>query len=127
MALALARRQSLPHDTVALARWLLGRGVVRVIAGHELSGRIVETEAYVEGDAASHSFAGPTARNRSMYLARGHAYVYFIYGTSFMLNMARGSVGEGPGVLFRALEPMSGVARMERNRATNRLRDLMRG
>jgi DNA-3-methyladenine glycosylase len=127
MALTLVRRQSLPHDTIALSRWLLGRIIVRQAGGVEMSGRIVETEAYVEGDEASHSICGPTARNRSMYLARGHAYVYFIYGTSFMLNIASGPAGEGHAVLIRALEPLSGVAEMERRRGTNRLRDLTRG
>ena len=127
MPLTLVRRRSLPHDTVALARWLLGRVIVRVIDGHELTGRIVETEAYVEGDAASHSYRGPTARNRSMYLARGHAYVYFIYGTSFMLNIASGAEGQGHAVLIRALEPLTGIQEMERRRATARLRDLARG
>jgi DNA-3-methyladenine glycosylase len=127
MPLTLVRRRSLPHDTIALARWLLGRVIVRVIDGHELTGRIVETEAYVEGDAASHSFRGPTPRNRSMYLARGHAYVYFIYGTSFMLNIASGPEGQGHAVLIRALEPLSGVQHMERRRGVTRLRDLARG
>src|SRR3954469_19409564 len=127
MALRLVRRQSLPHDTIALARWLLGRVVVRVRDGHELTGRIVETEAYVEGDPASHSYRGPTPRNRAMYLARGHAYVYFIYGSAFMLNIASGPVGQGHGVLIRALEPLSGLQQMERARGTNRLKDLMCG
>ena len=104
MPLTLVRRQALPHDTVALARWLLGRIVVRVLDGHELSGRIVETEAYGENDAASHAFRGSTPRNRSMYLTRGHAYVYLIYGTSFMLNISSGPEGQGAAVLIRALE-----------------------
>src|SRR3954465_9947616 len=113
MPLTLVRRQSLPRDTVALARWLLGRVIVRVVDGHELTGRIVETEAYVEGDPASHSYRGPTARNRSMYLARGHAYVYFIYGTSFMLNIASGPIGRGNGGLIPARAPLRGLPRPE--------------
>src|SRR5690348_15623357 len=127
MPLTLVRRAALPHDAIALARWLVGRIIVREVGGARLTGRIVETEAYREDDAASHCFRGPTARNRSMYLDRGHAYVYFIYGTSFMLNIVSGRAGEGQGVLIRALEPLSGLARMERNRDTSRLHDLMRG
>ena len=67
------RRTELPADTVALARYLIGKAVVRELAGTRLSGRIVETEAYPCGDPAAHHFIGPTPRNRSMYLRRGHA------------------------------------------------------
>ena len=57
------------------------------------SGRIVETEAYVVGDAAGHAYRGMTPRNRSLFLERGHAYVYLAYGVSWMLNVS----SEGPG------------------------------
>jgi len=71
--------------------------------------RIVETEAYEPGDAAAHSFIGQTARNRSLFLERGHAYVYFCYGMHFMLNISAESEGVGAGVLFRAVEPLEGA------------------
>lgn len=113
--------------TEALARFLLGKLVVRELPEGEVSGRIVETEAYLTGDAASHAFRGMTARNRSMFLERGHAYVYLAYGTSFMLNVSSEEAGIGEGVLIRALQPVEGVALMERHRGTVDLRNLTRG
>jgi DNA-3-methyladenine glycosylase len=79
------------------------------------------------GDAASHAFRGMTARNRTMFLDRGHAYVYLAYGTSFMLNVTSQPPGVGEAVLVRALEPVTGIAAMERHRGTTQLRDLARG
>ena len=90
-------------------------------------GRIVETEAYVAGDAAGHGFNGPTPRNRSLFGPPGHAYVYIAYGTSMMLNVSCGAAGIGTGVLIRALEPVVGIGLMEENRGTQKLRDLARG
>jgi DNA-3-methyladenine glycosylase len=92
-----------------------------------MSGRIVETEAYVVGDAAGHAFRGPTLRNRSLFLERGYAYVYFIYGSHYMLNVASESPGIGAGVLIRALEPLDGIALMQHHRGTKRPFDLARG
>ncbi len=123
----LIARAALPADTVALARWLIGRIVVRRAPEGLITGRIVETEAYLHNDAAAHSFRGPTPRNRSLFLKRGHAYVYIAYGASFMLNVSSETAGVGAGVLIRALEPMAGISLMERNRGTTRLRDLTRG
>jgi DNA-3-methyladenine glycosylase len=85
-------------DTVELARYLIGRVVGR------LSGRIVETEAYPVGDSAGHAFRGETRRNASLFFGPGHAYVYFTYGSSFMLNVSSEATGVGAGVLLRALE-----------------------
>ncbi len=121
------RRAELPGDTVALARFLIGKIVVRELAGTRLSGRIVETEAYPQRDPAAHHFRGPTPRNRSMFLRRGHAYVYFSYGNHFMLNVSAESVGVGGGVLIRALKPLEGITQMEQHRKTTRLLDLARG
>jgi DNA-3-methyladenine glycosylase len=121
------RRSDLPVDTVELARYLIGKTLVHDLPGGRLAGRIVETEAYVVGDAAGHAFIGPTPRNRSLFLERGRAYVYFIYGSAFCLNVASESRGVGAGVLLRALEPLEGVAEMGRRRGTTRLRDLARG
>ena len=121
------RRTELPSDTVALARWLLGKVVVRELAGGRLSARIVETEAYPVGDAAGHAFPGQTPRNASLFLRRGHAYVYFVYGSAFLLNVSSEGAGVGAGVLLRGLEPLEGIERMQRLRGTTRARDLTRG
>ncbi len=117
----------LPPDTVALARSLIGKILVRDTAEGLISGRIVETEAYPVGDPAGHAFRGMTPRNRSLFLGRGHAYVYRIYGVSYMLNVASELPGVGAGVLIRALEPMEGVAIMRQNRGVQSLRALARG
>ncbi|MBO9559915.1 MAG: DNA-3-methyladenine glycosylase [Caulobacter sp.] len=120
-------RDELPTDTAALARFLIGKVVVRETPEGVISGRIVETEAYVPGDAASHAFRGMTPRTRPMFLERGHAYVYLNYGTSWMLNVSSEAAGIGAGVLIRALEPLEGLALMQAHRGTDKLRDLARG
>lgn len=110
------RREELPLNTIALARYLIGKTVVRELGGARLSGRIVETEAYLPDDPACHAFRGQTARNRSVFLERGHAYVYLIYGVYTMLNVAGDRKGVGAAVLIRALEPLEGVDQMARHR-----------
>jgi len=120
-------RAELPTDTAALARYLIGKVVVRELPEGMVSGRIVETEAYVVGDAAGHGYRGMTPRNRSLFLEAGHAYVYLAYGTSTMLNVSSEAAGTGTGVLIRALEPLEGIAIMRLNRGVERLRDLARG
>jgi DNA-3-methyladenine glycosylase len=120
-------RAALPADTGTLARMLIGKLVVRALPDGLVSGRIVETEAYVVGDAAGHAYRGMTPRNRSLFLERGHAYVYVAYGISNMLNVSSEAPGIGAGVLIRALEPREGIARMQRNRGIERVRDLARG
>ncbi len=120
-------RAELPVDTAELARFLIGKMVVRTLAEGVAGGRIVETEAYVIGDAAGHAYRGMTHRNRTLFLERGHAYVYLAYGVSFMLNVASETPGVGAGVLIRAIEPTLGVEIMEQNRGRTRLRDLARG
>ena len=121
------RRAELPVDTAALARFLVGKTLVHDHPAGRMSGRIVETEAYVIGDAACHAFRGETARNRSLFLERGHAYVYFIYGCWHALNVSGEGVGVGAGVLLRALEPLEGIALMQRRRGVERSTDLARG
>ena len=120
-------RAELPVDTVSLARYLIGKILVREMPEGVASGRIVETEAYVLGDAAGHAYRGMTPRNRSLFLERGHAYIYFAYGSSYMLNVSSEMPGIGAGVLIRALEPRGGIPIMQRNRGIERLRDLARG
>jgi DNA-3-methyladenine glycosylase len=121
------RRSELPHDTVELARFLIGKTIVRNLPRGRLSGRIVETEAYLPGDAACHAFIGPTPRNRSLFLRHGHAYVYFVYGAHYMLNVSSELRGIGAGILLRAIEPLEGIDAMKRRRGTSRLIDLARG
>ena len=121
------RRAELPVDTVKLAGYLIGKVVVHDVAAGRLSGRIVETEAYPVGDPAGHAFRGKTPRNSSLFLGRGHAYVYFVYGSSFMLNVTSEVHGVGGGALLRALEPLEGIDLMQCSRATTRLIDLARG
>lgn len=122
----LSRRQ-LPVDTVTLARYLIGKALVRELPQGRIVGRIVETEAYVPGDAACHAHVGLTERNRALFMERGHAYVYFIYGTHFMLNVCSEKEGVGAGVLLRALEPLEGIPLMQKHRGVESLRDLARG
>jgi DNA-3-methyladenine glycosylase len=120
-------RAEMPIDTAELARFLIGKILVRTLAEGVAGGRIVETEAYDIGDPAGHAYRGMTPRNRALFLERGHAYVYLAYGVSFMLNVSSEAPGVGAGVLIRAIEPTDGVAIMEQNRGTERLRDLTRG
>jgi DNA-3-methyladenine glycosylase len=120
-------RLELPVDTASLARHLIGKVLVRELPEGVASGRIVETEAYVVGDAAGHADRGVTPRNRSLFLEPGHAYVYIAYGSSSMLNVSSEIPGVGAGVLIRALEPLEGIPIMRLNRGIERLRDLARG
>ena len=120
-------RSDLPIDTATLARYLIGKLLVRELPEGVASGRIVETEAYVVGDAAGHAYGGMTRRNRSLFLECGRAYIYLAYGSSYMLNVSSETPGIGAGVLIRALEPLEGIPIMQRNRGVERLRDLARG
>jgi DNA-3-methyladenine glycosylase len=106
------------RPATAVARDLLGRYLVRDLEGERLALRLVETEAYLgEVDRASHAWAGRrTARTEAMYLAGGHAYVYFVYGMHFCLNAVTGPAGEASAVLLRAGEPVAGEATMRLRR-----------
>ena len=120
-------RASLPSDTAELARYLIGKTIVRKAGRNRISGRIVETEAYPPGDRSGHAYHGRTTRNQSLFLGRGLAYVYFVYGTSYMLNVTAEEPGVGAGVLLRAIEPLEGINLMKRLRNTGKLTDLARG
>ncbi|PYT99220.1 MAG: 3-methyladenine DNA glycosylase [Acidobacteria bacterium] len=121
------RRSELPEDTIALARFLIGKVVVHDLPAGRVSGRIVETEAYPPGDPAGHHFRGPTLRIKSMYLAPGHVYVFFNYGAHFMLNVVSEAPDTAAAILIRALEPLEGIEIMQRHRKTAELLDLTRG
>ena len=120
-------RDDLPADTVALAQSLVGAILRRRLPEGTMTGRIVETEAYEVGDVSSHAYRGKTKRNASMFLRRGHAYVYLIYGTSYCLNISSEEEGEGAAILVRALEPLEGIALMRLRRPGITDRDLLRG
>jgi DNA-3-methyladenine glycosylase len=119
-------RRELPRDTIAMAKFLIGCTLVHDVGGERLAGRIVETEAYLVGDAASHAYRGLTKRNPSMFLPRGHAYVYISYGVWPMLNVSSMEKGVGEAVLIRALEPIEGVEAMRRSES-ERVFDIARG
>jgi DNA-3-methyladenine glycosylase len=121
------KRAELPVDTVELARYLIGKTLVHNSAAGRASGRITETEAYPVGDAAGHAFRGQTPGNGSLFLKRGFAYVYFTYGSSFMMNVTSENPGIGAGVLIRALEPLNGIELMKRRRGKVKVFDLTRG
>ncbi|MFN7943226.1 MAG: DNA-3-methyladenine glycosylase [Thermoanaerobaculia bacterium] len=101
-----------------VARDLLGRFLEREWRGQRLLARLVETEAYLgAADRASHAFAGRrTPRVASMYLAGGHAYVYFVYGMHWCLNVVTGNKGEAGAVLLRAAEVVAGESAVRRLR-----------
>lgn len=121
------RRSELPVDSTELARYLIGKTLVRELPRLRLSGRIVETEAYPIGDPAGHAFRGLSPANRSLFLRHGHAYVRFTYGSCWLMNVSGDAPGVGAGVLIRAFEPLEGAAWMLRRRGVHRLQDVARG
>jgi DNA-3-methyladenine glycosylase len=113
----LLRRAFFNRDPRIVARELLGKLIVRREGRKQLAGRIVEVEAYLgAGDLAAHAAAGHTARNAVLWGPPGHAYVYFIYGVHYCLNISCLPAGEAGCILVRALEPVSGIAGMAQAR-----------
>jgi DNA-3-methyladenine glycosylase len=109
----LLHRAFFNRDPRIVARELMGKLVVRREGRKRLAGRIVEVEAYLgAGDLAAHAAAGHTARNAVLWGPPGHAYVYFIYGVHYCLNISCLPAGDAGCVLIRALEPVSGIADM---------------
>ena len=112
-----------------VSRELLGKVLVRREERKILAARIVEVEAYLgENDPAAHSFAGRTPRNSVLFGPPGYAYVYFIYGTHYCLNVSCLPDGKAGGVLFRAAEPLTGIEQMAlaRNLSFNSTRNSTR-
>lgn len=120
-------RSEMPTETIALAKFLIGKVLVREDDSGLLTGRIVETEAYPPGDAAAHHRSGRTVRNASLFLAHGHIYVYRAYGSAMMLNISSEAEGIGGGVLIRAAEPLTGIEIMRQRRGVEDIRRLARG
>jgi DNA-3-methyladenine glycosylase len=113
----LLRRSFYLEQPDVVARKLLGKLVIRRIDGHRVTGRIVELEAYLGlDDPASHSYIGETARNAVLFGPPGFAYVYFIYGMYYCLNVSCQPKGHAGGILIRALEPVEGLNIMARLR-----------
>ena len=107
----------LEGDVTAAARRLLGCELVRTTGGRKVRLKIVETEAYHQTDAASHSFKGKTPRTEVMFGPAGHLYVYFTYGMHYCMNIVTGQKGEGSAGLLRAAEPLTGWQELRANRA----------
>ncbi len=110
-------RQFYDRDPRIVCQELLGKVLVRRDHQTILAGRIVEVEAYLgTDDPAAHSACGRTARNAVLFGPPGYAYVYFIYGNHYCLNVSCLPDGVAGGILFRALEPLEGIKKMALNR-----------
>ena len=114
-------------DTVAVAKALLGKFLVRETSKGRIVAKIVETEAYLFDDPASHSFCGETSRNAPMFGVPGKSYVYFTYGMYNCLNVTTNKKGVGEAVLVRALESVEGIGIMKGNRGDVEEKNLCNG
>jgi DNA-3-methyladenine glycosylase len=119
------RLPNLSKSALQCAPQLLGCYLERTVDGQKIVGKIVETEAYDQTDAASHSYKGKTPRTEIMFGPAGFLYVYFTYGMHYCCNIVTGQVREGSAVLIRALEPIEGAELMKFNR--QREHDLSNG
>ncbi len=110
-------------STLDIAKNLLGAYLVC----NGVKGKIVETEAYLFNDAASHSYKGLSLKNKAMFDHSGRAYVYLVYGMYECFNCTTNKKGIGEAVLIRSLEPISGISVMKKRRKTNDLKNLCSG
>lgn len=118
------------YDTLRAAKELLNYVLVHQLPdGSVVAGRIVETEAYLYDDPASHTFRGQTGRNTPMFMTAGTMYVYFTYGMHHCFNIVTSKEGHGEAVLIRALEPVAGVEEMlmRRNLSEDKIKNLANG
>lgn len=119
-------REFYSRDTIVLAKELLGKVLVHEVDGIKTSGKIVEVEAY-RGikDKGAHAYGGrKTARLEALYGEAGHAYVYFIYGLYYCMNVVAMQEGIPEGVLIRAIEPVEGIEVMSERRFKKPLNEL---
>ena len=109
----LIKRSFYERDTDLVARALLGKQIVHIMGKQIRAGIIVETEAYCSDDPACHAYKGLTKSNSALFGPVGHAYVYFIYGNHYCVNVvARNKNKPAGGVLIRAIEPTYGIEEM---------------
>ena len=121
-------RKFYDRSTLQVAKELLGKYLVMQKDGNLLSGKIVETEAYIGfKDPASHAYRGMTPRNQVMFGDPGYAYVYLTYGMHHCLNLVTEKKGYPAAVLIRALQPAEGIEWMKKRRGRQNLKDLTSG
>jgi DNA-3-methyladenine glycosylase len=114
-------------NSLTAAKSLLGWELVHHTPSGDIGGIIVETEAYMEEDEASHSYRGQTKRTAPMFEEAGRVYMYFIYGMHWCLNIVTGPKGHGEAVLLRALKPTRGLELMKTYRKTENINRLTNG
>jgi DNA-3-methyladenine glycosylase len=116
------------RNTVTVAQELLGKLLVHEIDGNVLSGIIIETEAYTADDPACHAYRSKTKRNAALFGPVGHAYIYFIYGNHYCMNIvSREKNCPAGGVLIRALKTIDGIEQMQQHRNIADLKNLANG
>jgi len=114
-------------DTITLAKALLNTYLVHNSSEGTTIGKIIETEAYLFDDPASHTFSGKTKRNFHMFGPAGYAYIYQIYGIHFCFNVVSNLINVGEAVLIRALEPLDGINLMKKRRGVDNIKNLCNG
>lgn len=119
--------KELEKGSLTGAKALLGWELVCKTSEGEVSGYIVETEAYRQDDPASHTYKGKTVRNSAMFGLAGTIYVYFTYGMHHCVNIVSGKEGVGEGILIRALEPKAGIELMKQRRGISQVAQLTNG